>query len=147
MRISDWSSDVCSSDLLIRASAPIIPTIAAGADFNAQIPQCLQPINGLTRRADDPNMTELASTMLECVGLLRRQRRVFVSYRRVESRAAALQLHDLLAFPDSTYSWIRTTLDPAIRSKMCFGIGSLILMLWLCSTRLPISIAAGRDRK
>src|SRR3546814_19332699 len=42
-------------------------------------------------------MTELASTMLECVGLLRRQRRVFVSYRRVESRAAALQLHDLLA--------------------------------------------------
>src|SRR3546814_17543411 len=42
-------------------------------------------------------MTELASTMLECVGLLRRQRRVFVSYRRVESRAAAVQLHDLLA--------------------------------------------------
>src|SRR3546814_16773733 len=42
-------------------------------------------------------MTGLASTMLECVGLLRRQRRVFVSYRRVESRAAALQLHDLLA--------------------------------------------------
>src|SRR3546814_1834253 len=35
--------------------------------------------------------------MLECVGLLRRQRRVFVSYRRVGSRAAALQLHDLLA--------------------------------------------------
>src|SRR3546814_3711382 len=35
--------------------------------------------------------------MLECVGLLRRQRRVFVSYRRVESRAAALQLPDLLA--------------------------------------------------
>jgi hypothetical protein len=28
---------------------------------------------------------------------LRRQRRVFVSYRRIESRAAALQLHDLLA--------------------------------------------------
>src|SRR3546814_16006263 len=42
-------------------------------------------------------MTELASTMLECVGLLRRQRRVFVSYRRVESRAAAFQLQDLLA--------------------------------------------------
>jgi hypothetical protein len=34
--------------------------------------------------------------MLECVGLLRRQRRVFVSYRRIESRTAALQLHDLL---------------------------------------------------
>ena len=34
--------------------------------------------------------------MLESVGLLRRQRRVFVSYRRGESRAAALQLHDLM---------------------------------------------------
>jgi len=89
--------DLEAAQDLIRASAPIIPTIAAGADFNAHIPPLLQPINGLTRRADDPNMTELASAMLECVGLLRRQRRVFVSYRRVESRAAALQLHDLLA--------------------------------------------------
>lgn len=89
--------DLEAAQELIRASAPIIPTIAAGADFNVHIPQLLQPINGLTRRADDPNMTELASAMLECVGLLRRQRRVFVSYRRVESRAAALQLHDLLA--------------------------------------------------
>jgi len=41
-------------------------------------------------------MTDLAVAMLECTGLLRRQRRIFVSYRRVESRAAALQLHDLL---------------------------------------------------
>lgn len=42
-------------------------------------------------------MTELAAAMLECVGLLRRQRRVFVSYRRVEARAAAVQLHDVLS--------------------------------------------------
>ena len=35
--------------------------------------------------------------MLECVGLLRRQRRVFVSYRRSEARAAAVQLHDVLS--------------------------------------------------
>ena len=41
-------------------------------------------------------MSELASAILECVGLMRRQRRVFLSYRSVESRAAALQLHDLL---------------------------------------------------
>lgn len=89
--------DIEAAQELIQASAPVIPTVAASADFNAQIPEFLQPINGLRRRDDDPEMTELASAMLECIGLLRRQRRVFVSYRRVESRAAALQLHDLLA--------------------------------------------------
>jgi hypothetical protein len=81
---------------LVASSAPIIPTIDPNGDFGAQIPDFLQSANGLKRRHDDPGMTELAAALLECVGLLRRQRRVFVSYRRVESRAAALQLHDLL---------------------------------------------------
>jgi hypothetical protein len=81
---------------VVRTSAPIIPTIGAGGEFGAHIPDFLQAANGLRRRNDDPEMTELAAAMLECVGLLRRQRRVFVSYRRAESRAAALQLHDLL---------------------------------------------------
>lgn len=79
------------------SSVPIIPTISEGADFAAEIPALLQTANGLRRRNDDAGMTELAAAMLECVGLLRRQRRVFVSYRRVESRAAALQMHDLLS--------------------------------------------------
>ena len=82
---------------LIRASVPVIPTISASADFATAVPDFLQGLNGLRRRADDEEMAELAAAMLECVGLLRRQRRVFVSYRRVESRAAALQLHDLLS--------------------------------------------------
>lgn len=82
---------------VMRTSAPIIPTVGKGGEFGAQIPDFLQAANGLRRRIDDPEMTELAAAMLECVGLLRRQRRVFVSYRRVESRAAALQLHDLLS--------------------------------------------------
>lgn len=82
---------------LMRASAPVIPIVDAEADFGSLIPKFLQSTNGLKRRVDDPDMVELAAALLECVGLLRRQRRVFVSYRRVESRAAALQLHDLLA--------------------------------------------------
>ena len=79
------------------ASLPIIPTIPVAGDFAALIPSFLQATNGLRRRADDPELAELASALLECVGLLRRQRRVFVSYRRVESRSAAVQLHDLLS--------------------------------------------------
>ena len=79
-----------------RTSAPIIPTVAANGNFGADIPDFLQASNGLRRRVDDPEMTTLAAAVLECVGLLRRQRRVFVSYRRTESRSAAVQLHDLL---------------------------------------------------
>lgn len=81
---------------LVRASAPVIPSIDPGVEFESAMPSILRAANGLRRRIDDPTMSELAAAMLECVGLLRRQRRVFVSYRRVESRAAALQLHDLL---------------------------------------------------
>jgi hypothetical protein len=79
---------------LLRSSAPVIPTFSQGI---AVVPDILRPINGLRRRADDPELIELAVALLECVGLLRRQRRVFVSYRRVESREAAIQLHDLLS--------------------------------------------------
>ena len=81
---------------IVRTNAPIIPTIAHSESFVTHIPCFLQSINGLKRKKNDLNATELASAMLECVGLLRRQRRVFVSYRRTESRAAAVQLHDLL---------------------------------------------------
>lgn len=90
-------TDIEVVEQLILESAPIIPTVAADSNFGPQIPGSLQSSNGLMQRADDPNMTELAGALLECIGLLRRQRRVFVSYRRVESRSAALQLHDLLA--------------------------------------------------
>lgn len=89
--------DIEAIEDLVRASAPVIPTVSADADFGPQIPVCLQSANGFKRRADDLDMNELAGALLECVGLLRRQRRVFVSYRRIESRGAALQLHDLLA--------------------------------------------------
>jgi hypothetical protein len=75
----------------------VIPTIPVAGDYKALVPAFLQGANGLRRRADDPEMVELAVALLECVGLLRSQRRVFVSYRRVESRNAAVQLHDLLS--------------------------------------------------
>ena len=78
-----------------RACLSSLPSAPAN-DFATYIPDFLQASNGLRCRYDDPDMTELVAAMLECVGLLRWQRRVFVSYRRVESRAAALQLHDLL---------------------------------------------------
>jgi hypothetical protein len=88
--------DAAAAKRLVEASQPVIPTVSATADFSTSTPDFLQGFNGHRRRADDTAMVELAAALLECVGLLRHQRRVFVSYRRVESRSAAVQLHDLL---------------------------------------------------
>jgi hypothetical protein len=81
----------------VRASVPVIPTTPNIGDFGLLIPDFLQATNGLRRRADDPGMVEHATAFLECVGLLRQQRRIFVSYRRVESRSSAVQLRDALS--------------------------------------------------
>lgn len=82
---------------LVATSAPAIPVVGATDDFEATAPACLQATNG--HRLDpkaDPEMSRLATALLECLGLLQRQRRVFVSYRRTEARTAAIQLHDKL---------------------------------------------------
>ncbi|MGX5830879.1 toll/interleukin-1 receptor domain-containing protein [Mesorhizobium sp. 43Arga] len=92
--------DLVGQDVVRRAIAdnvPIIPTIPAKGDFATLVPEFLRGANGLRRRNDDRHMDELAVALLECIGLLRRQRRVFVSYRRIEARSAAVQLHDLLS--------------------------------------------------
>lgn len=89
--------DLAAVALCIGASVPVIPVVRSGGVFGTDIPDMLRSANGMTLRAHDYTMTELATALLECVGLLRRQRRVFVSYRRTESRAAAVQLHDLLS--------------------------------------------------
>jgi hypothetical protein len=86
--------DVASE--IVKSSAPIISVIGPNGAFGTELPNFLRATNGLQRRADDPKLIELATALLECLGLLRKQRRVFVSYRRVESRGAAMQIHDLM---------------------------------------------------
>jgi hypothetical protein len=92
---ADHTDLVALSDL-IRSSAPVIPVVGPDADFATAIPRMLRSANGLRRGDNDRDMSALAAALLECVGLLRQQRRLFVSYRRKDSRAAALQLYDLL---------------------------------------------------
>ncbi len=77
-------------------SVPIIPVVSSFELFSEHIPEFLKPINGYCLSRQDPEMKGLANLMMECTGLLREQRRVFVSYRRTESRDAALQIHDVL---------------------------------------------------
>lgn len=74
---------------------PVIPITSAPGRFDAEIPAQLKALNGLTYATDGHQ--RISTGLLECVGLLPRQRRVFVSYRRGEARGAALQLFDALS--------------------------------------------------
>jgi TIR domain len=93
----DPAADAAAVDELLRTSAVIIPTVSSGGSFDTDIPEKLRSANGHRRRAIDTEMNELAAALLECLGLLNVQRRVFISYRRTEARAAAMQLYDRLA--------------------------------------------------
>lgn len=85
------------SDLadLLRKGVPVIPIATEEKNFPTEIPTELQPINGVS--LDKYDATQLATLLLECVGLLPKQRRVFISYRRDESRDVAVQLFEALS--------------------------------------------------
>jgi hypothetical protein len=53
------------------------------------------PINGCVLRPEDSGLESIAGLVLEALSLLRKSRRLFISYRRVESREIALQLYTL----------------------------------------------------
>ena len=91
------SSAEAALEAILAEPSPIVPFVDNLKNFSAQIPASLQFANGMDLDTAGPDLSRLAATLLECVGLLRTQRRVFVSYRRTEAAAAALQLYHELA--------------------------------------------------
>jgi hypothetical protein len=81
---------------LIEDSSVIVPIFDAEAGFSVQIPNALAHINGLQLAGADPSLAKLASLLLENFRLLRSDRRLFISYRRVESQGIAIQLYENL---------------------------------------------------
>lgn len=82
---------------LVRLSIPILPLVSSLKRVSAELPECLRAINALALDAEDLGLLKPAAVALQCLGLLPSQRRVFVSYRRDESREAALQLFEALS--------------------------------------------------
>jgi len=80
---------------LLERGIPLLPVASDVNRVSAEIPQILLPLNCLAFSAGGSQ--RVATALLECAGLLPRQRRVFVSYRRGEAREAALQLFDALS--------------------------------------------------
>lgn len=77
---------------LLRYGIPLLPIVSDHSRVDTEIPASLRPLNCLQYNAGGAQ--RVASALMECAGLLPRQRRVFVSYRRTEAKAAALQLFD-----------------------------------------------------
>lgn len=90
------SSSATTEHLLtaLKAGVPIIPVISSLKDTSL-VPPEISALNALAYESGGAE--NLVSAMLECLGLLPKQRRIFVSYRRTEARAAAIQLHEELS--------------------------------------------------
>ncbi len=96
--VAFFGADGVSDDglnALLHDGIPVLPVVSAEGCVDRELPNQLKPFNCLTYETDGPQ--RISTALLECVGLLPRQRRVFVSYRRGEAREAALQLFDALS--------------------------------------------------
>jgi TIR domain len=84
-------------DSLMHAAKPIVPVATGSGSFTQQMPAQLHLINGFT--LNDPKVTfdRVVNTVLEALQLLRRRRRLFISYARKDSTGVAKQLFGSLA--------------------------------------------------
>ena len=90
-------SQLATVDSLINAAKPIVPVVTDAASYNAQTPAQLHPINGLTLDHSIAALDRVVNTVLEALQLLRRRRRLFISYARRDSTGVAKQLFGSLA--------------------------------------------------
>lgn len=79
---------------MLSQGIPIIPIVSDLARCSAELPNELSHLNAM--KFSPETVSAIAVATLECLGLLHKQRRVFLSYVRKETRAAALQIHDSL---------------------------------------------------
>ncbi len=116
---------------LIASHIPVVPVVSDLELVAKDLPIELRSLNALGY--DTAGARRVATALLECAGLLPRQRRVFLSYRREEARAAALQLFDTLSarrfdvFLDTAGIGPGVPFQPALWHRLCES--DVLLML------------------
>jgi len=83
------------SDLL-QNSTVIVPLVSSVDRVHAEIPPSLRSINALELGQNGEGLERLATLVLELFRLLRKERRLFISYKRIDSQAFAERLYDML---------------------------------------------------
>jgi hypothetical protein len=90
------SQDIQRLDNLITDGALIIPVVADTGRFSTLVPSQIAHLNGISLTDCGADLERLAARILEGFGLLRERRRLFISYRRVETSGVAAQLYEAL---------------------------------------------------
>lgn len=81
---------------LLEDSAVIAPIASSVTRVSSEIPPQLRHINVLTLDAGDSSIVRLGNLVLETFRLLRRERRLFISYKRTGSQPLANRLYEML---------------------------------------------------
>lgn len=89
------NSDISYLEELLQRGVPVLPVLSDSTQHQAELPERLQPLNCLDYAKGGAQ--HIANALLECIGLLAHQRRVFISYHPDEAPAAALQLYEALS--------------------------------------------------
>jgi hypothetical protein len=89
------SSNIDVHSILSSQTITILPVASTLDNFSSEIPNSLKSLNCMFYDTDGAE--RVFSALLECVELLPRQRRIFLSYKRGDSTPAALQLFAALS--------------------------------------------------
>lgn len=89
-------ADHPSISKLIDDSKLIVTVVTSLSRVSHEIPENLRHINAIEAALPDGNFDRIVSLILEGFRLLRRERRLFISYKRNDSQAVANQLYDAL---------------------------------------------------
>jgi hypothetical protein len=74
----------------------IIPVVADVNHFSTFVPREISELNGVSIADCGTDFERLAARVLEGFGLLREKRRLFISYRRIETSGVAAQIYEAL---------------------------------------------------
>jgi TIR domain len=83
-------------DHLLTDGALVIPVVADTKRFGILVPPQIAHLNGISFPDCGAELERLSARVLEGFGLLRERRRLFISYRRVETSGVAAQLYEAL---------------------------------------------------
>jgi hypothetical protein len=90
------ASDTNTLACLLADGILVIPVVADLTGFTGVVPHEIAHLNGCPLADCGADFERLASRVLEGYGLLRERRRLFISYRRVETSGIAAQLYEAL---------------------------------------------------
>lgn len=89
-------ADTALLDDLRLDSVVVVPVVSSLQDFARQVPPPLSSVNGLELDVLDGALERVCAIVLQQFRLLRKQRRLFISYRRSDSTPVAMQLYAAL---------------------------------------------------